>query len=217
MRGWWAAAALSWTADGGCCCCGFAPGSAKPAGWVVSSAHPPHMPLPPAARSYEMMQRLTCDACKGRGPAQPGGAAAGQRPPCRDPQNCLAAQRWKVVIADGGCWAVVLSPADAGLAASNCARATSSSDASRPAPLPPAAHPESHTLRTSNRPPDAAHTEAVVSAARAARRAVLLTGTPSLSRPYDLFRQVGWLGAGRGGVCVCGCVGGEGSHLGPSA
>lgn len=45
-------------------------------------------------------------------------------------------------------------------------------------------------LRTSNKPPDAQHTEAVVSAVRRARRAVFLTGTPSLSRPYDLFRQV---------------------------
>jgi len=44
-------------------------------------------------------------------------------------------------------------------------------------------------LRTSNRPPDAQHTEAVVSAVRLARRAVFLTGTPSLSRPFDLFRQ----------------------------
>ncbi|GAB4813573.1 hypothetical protein N2152v2_000619 [Parachlorella kessleri] len=49
---------------------------------------------------------------------------------------------------------------------------------------------ESHQLRTSNRPPDAQHTEAVVSAVRLARRAVFLTGTPSLSRPFDLFRQV---------------------------
>lgn len=56
-------------------------------------------------------------------------------------------------------------------------------------PTPPCA--ESHTLRTSNKPPDALHTEAVVAAVKAARRAILLTGTPSLSRPFDLFRQVG--------------------------
>ena len=52
---------------------------------------------------------------------------------------------------------------------------------------------ESHTLRTSEKPPDARHTEAAVSAVRRSRRAVFLTGTPSLSRPFDLFRQVGAL------------------------
>jgi hypothetical protein len=62
--------------------------------------------------------------------------------------------------------------------------------------------PESHTLRTSNKPPDALHTEAVVCCLKLARRAILLTGTPSLSRPFDLFRQVdavmpGLLGANR--------------------
>ena len=49
---------------------------------------------------------------------------------------------------------------------------------------------ESHTLRTSEKPPDARHTEAAVSAVRRSTRAVFLTGTPSLSRPFDLFRQV---------------------------
>lgn len=55
---------------------------------------------------------------------------------------------------------------------------------------------ESHNLRTTNaRNTDSPHTEACVAAARHARRAVLLTGTPSLSRPYDLFRQVGGSGS----------------------
>lgn len=49
---------------------------------------------------------------------------------------------------------------------------------------------ESHTLRTSERAPDASHTEAAISAVRRTRRAIFLTGTPSLSRPFDLFRQV---------------------------
>ena len=49
---------------------------------------------------------------------------------------------------------------------------------------------ESHTLRTTAALPDARHTEAVASAARAARRVIFLSGTPALSRPYDLFRQV---------------------------
>ncbi|PSC75396.1 DNA annealing helicase and endonuclease ZRANB3 [Micractinium conductrix] len=99
--------------------------------------------------SYEMMQRLTCDACKGRGVQQQASMCAGQRPPCRDPHHCMACLQWRVVVVD-----------------------------------------ESHTLRTSSKPPDALHTEAVVSAVKAARRAILLTGTPSLSRPFDLFRQV---------------------------
>lgn len=52
--------------------------------------------------SYEMMQRLTCDACKGRsGPHT--SMCAGQRPPCTDPQNCMASLRWRVVIVDGEC------------------------------------------------------------------------------------------------------------------
>ncbi len=54
---------------------------------------------------------------------------------------------------------------------------------------------ESHTLRTSEKPPDARHTEAAVSAVRRSRRAIFLTGTPSLSRPFDLFRQVR--------LCIC--------------
>ena len=50
--------------------------------------------------SYEMMQRLTCDACKGRGGPHTS-VCSGSRPPCRDTQNCMAAQRWRVVIVDG--------------------------------------------------------------------------------------------------------------------
>ena len=50
---------------------------------------------------------------------------------------------------------------------------------------------ESHVLRTGLRgPPDARATEAAVAAAARARRAVFLTGTPSLSKPFDLWRQV---------------------------
>ena len=49
---------------------------------------------------------------------------------------------------------------------------------------------ESHNLRTVDRAAGASTTEAAVAAVAAARRAVLLSGTPSLSRPFDLFRQV---------------------------
>ena len=50
---------------------------------------------------------------------------------------------------------------------------------------------ESHTLRTGNSSAKLIHnTETTVIAGKRASRLILLTGTPSLSRPYDLFRQV---------------------------
>ena len=55
---------------------------------------------------------------------------------------------------------------------------------------------ESHAMRTCSHAPDARHTEAVAAAARRAQHVTLLSGTPSLSKPFDLFRQVrspGWL------------------------
>jgi hypothetical protein len=57
-----------------------------------------------------------------------------------------------------------------------------------PYPFP---FPESHVLRTgSQESGDALHTHAVCAAVKRARRAILLTGTPSLTRPFDVFRQV---------------------------
>lgn len=51
---------------------------------------------------------------------------------------------------------------------------------------------ESHNLRTTkSRSHDAAHTEACVSIIKRAKRSVLLSGTPSLSKPFELYRQVG--------------------------
>lgn len=50
---------------------------------------------------------------------------------------------------------------------------------------------ESHVMRTSRRPPDALHTEAVASTVRRAARVLFLSGTPALNQPFDLFRQVG--------------------------
>jgi hypothetical protein len=47
-----------------------------------------------------MMQRLTCEACKGKVQAQPS-MCAGARSPCGDLQNCMASQHWKVVLVDG--------------------------------------------------------------------------------------------------------------------
>jgi len=164
--------------------------------------------------SYEMMQRLTCDACKGRGGPHVS-MCAGKRPPCRDPQNCMASLRWKVVVVDGewAGWCNWMGGWVAGVLGSGTSvgglplievdmrtvRLCVSNHLSvshqhfllplNPNVAPPV--PESHTLRTSCKPPDALHTEAVVSAVKAARRAILLTGTPSLSRPFDLFRQVG--------------------------
>ena len=49
---------------------------------------------------------------------------------------------------------------------------------------------ESHMMRTHNKPPDAAFTEVAAAIGRRARRLLLLSGTPSLNRPFDLFRQV---------------------------
>lgn len=152
--------------------------------------------------SYEMMQRLTCDACKGRGGPHTS-MCAGQRPPCADPQNCMASLRWQVVIVDGE-RAGLLRPVgwcgqcagyrvqlQAGVSrASHTSLALSLLWPTRPA-APNLAAAESHTLRTSSKPPDALHTEAVAAALRLSKRAILLTGTPSLSRPFDLYRQVG--------------------------
>lgn len=49
---------------------------------------------------------------------------------------------------------------------------------------------ESHALRCSNAPSDCGATEAACSLARATRRVLMLSGTPSLNRPFDLYRQV---------------------------
>ena len=157
--------------------------------------------------SYEMMQRLTCDACKGRGVQQQASMCAGQRPPCRDPHHCMACLQWRVVVVDGerqrggvgGRVSHGWLSQERVFGAAPCPQEARLQMVPRlldlrPPPLcrlvspPPPA--ESHTLRTSSKPPDALHTEAVVSAVKAARRAILLTGTPSLSRPFDLFRQV---------------------------
>eukprot|EP00884_Botryococcus_braunii_P002065 jgi/Botrbrau1/1185/Bobra.0162s0066.1 len=91
--------------------------------------------------SYEMLQRLTCDACRC------GGTRSSTS--CSGPEGCMAAQGWKVVVVD-----------------------------------------ESHTMRTTEHVPDAKHTEAVASVVKRACRAVMLSGTPGLNRPFDLFRQV---------------------------
>ena len=50
---------------------------------------------------------------------------------------------------------------------------------------------ESHVMRANNVAPDARHTEAACAVMQGARRVIMLTGTPSLNRPFDLFRQVG--------------------------
>lgn len=49
---------------------------------------------------------------------------------------------------------------------------------------------ESHMMRTQNRPPDAFFTEVAAAVGQRATRLLLLSGTPSLNRPFDLFRQV---------------------------
>ena len=49
---------------------------------------------------------------------------------------------------------------------------------------------ESHVVRCSNAPQDSKQTEAVASLVARTRRALLLSGTPALNRPFDLYRQV---------------------------
>ncbi|CAI7772987.1 unnamed protein product [Closterium sp. NIES-53] len=49
---------------------------------------------------------------------------------------------------------------------------------------------EAHVLRTARKPFDCLETRVVVDVIRRTKRAVLLTGTPSLSRPFDLFNLV---------------------------
>ena len=105
-----------------------------------------------------------------------------------DRQNCSASMGWQVVIVDG---ARACTHAAAGW---RHAPACPSAPSSSPPPARPPRAAESHTLRTANAPPDAQHTEVVGRIAGAARRAIFLTGTPSLNRPFDLFRQVGWGG-----------------------
>ncbi len=56
--------------------------------------------------------------------------------------------------------------------------------------LNPSIAAESHNLRTTGKGSDASQTEACAVVAMRARRCVLLTGTPSLAKPHDLFRQV---------------------------
>ena len=48
---------------------------------------------------------------------------------------------------------------------------------------------ESHTMRTTLGRADSDLTEAAAALARGSMRAVLLTGTPSLNRPFDIYRQ----------------------------
>lgn len=62
---------------------------------------------------------------------------------------------------------------------------------------------ESHTLRTTlSRSSEVRQTEAVLSIVKRASHAVMATGTPSLTRPFDIFNQVdalcpGTLGANK--------------------
>lgn len=49
---------------------------------------------------------------------------------------------------------------------------------------------ESHALRCTSRKYDCPQTEAAVSAVKKSKRAILLSGTPSLTKPLDLFKQV---------------------------
>jgi len=60
---------------------------------------------------------------------------------------------------------------------------------------------ESHAMRTTMSKQDSDQTEAASALVRATMRAVLLTGTPSLNRPFDIYRQVDALYPGLLGAC----------------
>ena len=57
---------------------------------------------------------------------------------------------------------------------------------------------ESHALGATSRPTDAQHTEAIAALCAKAPHALLLSGTPSLRRPFQLWRQALRLGLGLG-------------------
>lgn len=156
--------------------------------------------------SFEMLQRLTCEACKGRcgqsagigSKSGPGGPAARYaaslakscpRQSCNDPQNCMAGMGWRVIIVDGkgrkASWHSCLKHV-------RCCPSCLTACQNHGLALPTTICTESHVLRTSSYAPDALHTEAVVATAKRASHAIFLSGTPSLSRPFDLYRQVGW-------------------------
>lgn len=102
--------------------------------------------------SYEMLQRLTCDACKDwrRYPVSGGARPMGQSvlSGCQAP-HCMAAMGWKVVVVD-----------------------------------------ESHCLRLPRGLSGNPRTVAALRVIRSATRAMLLTGTPSLSKPFDMWAQI---------------------------
>eukprot|EP00798_Chlamydomonas_sp_ICE-L_P014800 gene14800-20855_t len=166
--------------------------------------------------SYEMLRRLTCEVC-GRvtqtwaGQAPPGqarGPPFGQRPPPygQAPPNSTANSGGFLSSSalqggpEAGPGPVTLGPQSGqrpppGTYGSACA-----------AERGPCVRPttclaslgwkviivdESHNLKTTNaRHQDSPQTEACVTALKKSKRVILLTGTPSLSRPFDLFRQV---------------------------
>ena len=55
---------------------------------------------------------------------------------------------------------------------------------------------ESHNVRSTKKPKDSKQTEAAAIMIRKVPRAILLSGTPSLSKPFDLFAQVDALSPG---------------------
>ncbi|WIA10259.1 hypothetical protein OEZ85_010458 [Tetradesmus obliquus] len=148
--------------------------------------------------SYEMMKRLSCPACQ----KLPGHSGSGGGRGGRGGGRGGRGGRGAAAAAAGGAGAAegvdaASAAAAAAAAAASGGRAKHGGGCTGPdhcmAALPWGViiMDESHNLRTTNsRGADSPHTEAAVAAGAAARRLILLSGTPSLSRPYDLFRQV---------------------------
>ncbi|GIM10874.1 hypothetical protein Vretimale_14474, partial [Volvox reticuliferus] len=145
--------------------------------------------------SYEMMRRLTCPACSKTKMSLP-------------PQTTEVPGGMAKAAAATGATGVSGGGAGAAAGGGGGGKGSSGAGGSRTVCWGPdrcmAAMPwgmvivdESHNLRTTNsRDADSPHTEACVAAVARVKRAVLLSGTPSLSRPYDLFRQVNALQPG---------------------
>ena len=69
---------------------------------------------------------------------------------------------------------------------------------------------ESHMMRTQNKAPDAFFTEVAAAGGQRGRRLLLLSGTPSLNRPFDLYRQVSPTLGTSLQVRACSCI--HGGH-----
>lgn len=164
--------------------------------------------------SFEMLRRLTCDACRQPlqgGPSTGSGSAAAAAPTSSAgsgyPSSSVAASS-TTSAAEGHAPASLASSAVAapppqlqqprlqdapGAVGRPCLRPGCKGPGFCMAALPwgVVVVDESHNLRTTSiKNTDSPHTEACVTTLSRANRRILLTGTPSLAKPFDLYRQI---------------------------